>query len=257
MKTTIVSLLTLLAFLPLTAQEGGDAKAKGKGRPGGVEFLKKAEKNGDGKLSQDEVPEQAWERLSRLDTDNDGAVSMRELAAARTQGKGGMKGKGDEPGTPGSGRPDPGEMFARGDTNGDGKISEGEVPAESWERLSRADANNDGGVTREELAAAMRARAGQKSGPEGQGASKGGTKGGGSDAIFGRFDADEDGKLSKDEVSADLWSKITKADTDADGLVSKEELKAVYDARSAAGGGYGPKPDAPKKKRPELEAEEA
>ncbi|MCF6311006.1 MAG: hypothetical protein L3J39_01000 [Verrucomicrobiales bacterium] len=62
----------------------------------GAERFAKADKNGDGKLSQDEVPEKAWKRMSKADKDGDGAVSKEEMAAMHKAraGKGGKKGKG-------------------------------------------------------------------------------------------------------------------------------------------------------------------
>ncbi len=41
------------------------------------------DKNKDGKLTKDEVPERAWQFLSKADADNDGAVTPEELQSAR------------------------------------------------------------------------------------------------------------------------------------------------------------------------------
>lgn len=192
----------------------GAGKADGRpGRPGGAngrpgDFFKNADKNSDGKLSQDEVPEQLWGRISQLDKNEDGGVSMEEMAAGR--GAGG----------PGN----PGDMLKRADKNGDGSVGKDEVPAEVWARMGRLDKNGDDMISKEEFAAA-------RDGMKGKG--KGGRPGdsgqrGGPEAIFGRFDEDKDGKLSSTEVPAEMWAKVSKADTDADGLVSKEEMKEAY-----------------------------
>ena len=55
------------------------------GTPGSSpgEFFARMDKNGDDKLTEDEAPGQAWERLAKLDQDGDGAISKSELAAAR------------------------------------------------------------------------------------------------------------------------------------------------------------------------------
>ncbi len=45
------------------------------------QFFANADKNKDDKLTQDEVPAQAWERLQKLDANKDGAVSKEEMAA--------------------------------------------------------------------------------------------------------------------------------------------------------------------------------
>lgn len=61
------------------------------GSPG--EFFARADKNGDEKLTEDEVSAEAWARLSNLDKNGDGAVGKDELAAAR-DGLGGGAGPG-------------------------------------------------------------------------------------------------------------------------------------------------------------------
>jgi Ca2+-binding EF-hand superfamily protein len=200
---------------------------KPKGRPGdgkGGEFFKNADKNNDGKLSQDEVPEQMWGRISQLDKNEDGAVSMEEMAAMRREGG------------PGG----PGEMLKRADKNGDGSISKDEVPEEAWARLGRLDTNKDGAVSREEFDAARDGMKG-KGGRPGDGAARPA----GPEAIFGKYDENKDGKLSSTEVPAEMWSKVSKADTDADGLVSKDEMKEVYSKMDGYKGDR--KPDGEKK----------
>ncbi len=220
------------------------------GAPG--EMFKRADKNNDGKISKDEVPEQAWERLGKLDTDGDGAVSGEEAKAGRPEG--GRPGEG-RPGGPPS-KEEAAERFAKADKNGDGKLSKDEVPAEHWERLGKLDKDGDNAVSKEEmaaLAAMMRQRSG-KGGPEG-GRGKGGPPEGGPGAMFDRFDKDEDGKLAESEVPEEMWAKVRKADDDADGLVSKAEFDKVMSQRDGRKPG-GDKPgDGEKKKRPALEGD--
>lgn len=200
------------------AGKPGDGGGPGKGKGG--EFFKKADKNSDGKLSSDEVPEQMWSRISKLDKDQDGGVSMEEMAAMRRDGG---------PGGKGEGRPgNPEEMMKRADKNGDGNISKDEVPEQAWARMGRLNKNGDDMISKEEFAAA---RDGMKGKGKGEGPG-GDAQRGGPDAIFGKFDENEDGKLSSSEVPAEMWAKVSKADTDADGLVSKEEMKEVYKKRS-------------------------
>ncbi len=43
--------------------------------------------------------------------------------------------------------------------------------------------------------------------------------------LLKEMDANEDGKLSKDEVKGPLKDEFTKIDTDEDGFISEEELK--------------------------------
>lgn len=255
-----VTMQEMMAGRPGGDRPGGPDGPEGPGRPGGKgkggpEMFQRADKNGDGKLTEDEVP-QMWSRLSQLDKDKDGAVSQEEARAGRPPG--GPEGPG------GPGRPDSAdakargeEMWKRADKNGDGKISQDEVPAEAWERMGRLDQNKDGAVTREEMAAgfaAMRGKGGEpgkgRPGEAGRYGDRGGM--GGPEAMFGRYDENKDGKLGSGEVPAEMWDRLRRADTDADGLVSKEELGKVYQEREKSGEG----PDAPKpaeKKRPALE----
>ncbi len=54
-----------------------------------------------------------------------------------------------------------------------------------------------------------------------------------------RFDANKDGKLSKDEVTDErMWTRLVAADKDGDGIVSKEEMAAMP-ANTPARGGRG------------------
>ena len=126
----------------------------------------------------------------------------------------------------------------RADQNGDGKISQDEVPEQAWARLGKLDTNNDGAVTKEEMAAGMSAMRGAKGkeGEKGQGTKAKGRPGGaGPEALFSRYDEDEDGKIGESDVPAEVWGKLRNADTDADGLVSKEELVKVYQERAQYG----------------------
>jgi hypothetical protein len=99
--------------------------------------------NGDGSLTEDEVPADVWEGLTQADADADGAVTLDELKAAAPEPPDGQKG-------PGS----PEDHFASLDANGDGSLTEDEVPADEWARISQADADSDGAVTLDELKAA-------------------------------------------------------------------------------------------------------
>lgn len=192
---------------------GGPSPGDGKGKGKGGEFIKRLDKNGDGNLAKDEAPEQLWSRMSRLDTNNDEVISAEEFAAARTR------------------MSQPGQMFERLDSNKDGKITQDEVPAPAWERIGKADRDEDGAVSKQEMAAAAAAFAKSKGMDKGKGK---GRPSGGSAPIFGKYDSDNDGKLSREEVPEEMWSRLSKADEDADGLVSKEELQSIYKQRQDA-----------------------
>jgi hypothetical protein len=64
----------------------------------------------------------------------------------------GFGGQGPPAGRPGFAGPPSAEMlFSRFDRNGDGKLTESEVPAGLWQRLRNTDANDDGAITPKEF----------------------------------------------------------------------------------------------------------
>lgn len=82
------------------AQGGGGA---GGGRPSPDALISGADKNGDGKLSADEAPEQMKANFAAIDADSDGFVTREELAA-RFQSRGGRgQGGGAQGGQPSEG----------------------------------------------------------------------------------------------------------------------------------------------------------
>lgn len=80
------------------AADGQEGRRYGKGERGkhkGARFAK-ADKNGDGYLTRDEVGEKRWSRISVADANKDKKVSKAELEKARKSGKLHKKGKRDQ-----------------------------------------------------------------------------------------------------------------------------------------------------------------
>lgn len=124
------------------------------------------DKNEDGKLTKDELPERMQSLLARADENEDGALTKEELlklaereGAFGGPGPGGPGGRegGPGPGGPGGG---PGEFVTRfleqNDANKDGKLSGDEIPERMRQNLARIDTNKDGEVDRAELEAMAR-----------------------------------------------------------------------------------------------------
>jgi len=158
------------------------------------------------------------------------------MAAALSAGVSGTALAADEAGKPGGPRAGGGQFFERLDTDGDGKISEAEAPAQAWERMSKADTDGDGAVSKEELAAAMKARAGA-GGPGGPG----GAKGGMADMMMQRLDTDKDGKITEAEAG-ERWGRMSQLDKNGDGAVTKDELPAGKPGAGKPGAGGPGKP---------------
>lgn len=180
-----VTLDELKAFRPEGDRRGGPGGA------GPEALFKEHDANQDGKLTQDEVPAELWDKLSRADKNQDGAIEPGELRRERPDGPGG-----------------PGGLFERFDANQDGQLTQDEVPAEAWEKLSRGDKNGDGAIQRDELP--------QR--PEGRGGEGGATE------MFKRFDANQDGQLTPDELPEQLRDKIGRVDKNGDGVITPDEL---------------------------------
>ena len=99
LTTLAVLMLGIVLAVPAYAGEGkGDGKRKHKRkRPNAERIFKHFDKNEDGLLTSDEVPERAWKRIAKADEDGDGAVSKKELKKAirKHRGKrGGRRGGG-------------------------------------------------------------------------------------------------------------------------------------------------------------------
>ncbi len=150
-------------------RDNGPGGPQGGGPDEMVKTIMAFDKNGDGKISKEELPERMQGMFDRADTDKDGFLSKDEitkLAAARAGNgpQGGPDGEreGRGPGGPG-GRPD--AVFAALDTNNDGVISADEIKA-SVVSLAKLDKNGDGKITEDEVRPQMPMGRG---GPRGEG----------------------------------------------------------------------------------------
>lgn len=226
--TTVLACAFLLLAAVANAQppkgkpgRPGEGRGRG-GMPGIDQILQRFDANKDGKLSKDELPEQAAERIMRADANGDGVVTKEELEEVRKRIAGGQRGG------EGRGMPNPEQLFQRLDANGDGKLSKDELPERFGQRIMQADADKDGVVTKEEFAEIAKQMGGGRGGPGGQ-----------QDVgqLFARADKNGDGKLTKDELPGPLAERLMKADANGDGALTKAELE---EARKKAPGRPGP-----------------
>lgn len=214
---------------------GGFGGPGGPGGPGGMmrmmPVMAALDADGSGDISAEEI-NNATASLKTLDKNKDGKLTEDELRPNF-----GGRGEGPGGGGPGGGGQGPEAMMAEMmalDKNGDGKLELSEVGERRQGMFARADADKDGSVTRDELRRMIEAqiqggRGGFGGPPEGREGGRGGFGGppegregareggrgegppegrgpgfGGPGAFIDRmfeFDADKDGKLSREELA--------------------------------------------------------
>ena len=189
------------------------------------QIFRHLDRNQDGKVIADEIPDEARGRFDRLaimaDRDGDGAISREEVDQALVKIREQFNGKG--------GQFEPEQVMEYLDRNADGKLSPDEVPNERREMFERGvrfgDRDGDGALDLEELRRIMQWRKAQLAAQAAFGSSTSdtapgtdakpaatkrggknknknkkaaGQRGGGR---LARLDADHDGKLSPDEFA--------------------------------------------------------
>lgn len=215
-----------------------------KSEPDKTGVFKQIDANGDGQISEDEVPEAKRRLFGRLlrrgDSNGDGKLTAEEFAKA-------MQDERPEAPPAGAGQAgdqylrflqaDPQEAFKRLDANGDGKIELTEVPEQARGRLQQFldyfDANADKALSLEEFRKGhemLRTQAGIVQPPRPPMPA----------GLLKVLDTNGDGMLSKEEIAAASES-LGKLDLDGDGAISARELLAVLPAPGPAAAPPGTK----------------
>jgi Ca2+-binding EF-hand superfamily protein len=237
---TLVVCVSLVATAMAQPPAGGEygqvpGGQNGPGGPPPNAMFSAIDTDGDGAISMREL-RKAVVALKQLDTDRDGKITQAEA----------MRG----PIGPGG---DPAAMIdgmMQNDKNGDGKLSKNELPRHMAQMLSSADANGDGSLDRAELTTAMQsartqfgggARGGFGSAPGGFGGANGGDPRPGGPNMM-QYDRNGDGQLSTDEVPTHLRGLLRGADQNGNGTLDTQEMQAVQQRMNERARGQSPLP---------------
>ncbi len=145
-------------------REGGREEGpRGASADDTVQTLMALDRNGDGKISKDELPERMQGMLERGDENKDGVLNadeVRKLAASQapSAGQAGRGGRGPEGAEFAMMRMD--RVLAAVDSDADGTISSEEI-RNSSAALRKLDQDSDGRITQEEARPAMGGRRGR------------------------------------------------------------------------------------------------
>ncbi len=104
------------------------------------------------------------------------------------------------------------------DANGDGVITRDEAPEQMRNRFDRIDANGDGMLETDELEnvpTPWRGRGGPRA------------PGSGPAERLRQFDADADGRITRDELPDRMERVLARFDTNGDGVIDAAELEAM------------------------------
>jgi Ca2+-binding EF-hand superfamily protein len=186
--------------------------------------LRKLDKNGDGKLTQDQA-----------------GMQMMGRGGGRGRGEEGGSGVGDEPPAQAPSAQDLTNMLMAFDANHDGKLQKSEVPERMQGIFERGDTNHDGVLTKDEitkLAEANRQAQNQFGGEGGRGGDgRGRGRGpGGFDLAFNALDTNHDGEISADEI-ANAPMSLKTLDKNGDGQIASDEVTPQFGGRGPGGRG--------------------
>jgi Ca2+-binding EF-hand superfamily protein len=197
-----------------SAQQQQQPPAAGKGtttnQPGNqkaphfdaARFVKDHDKNGDGKLGKDELPQGAQDEFAQIDTNKDGSISPDELQqhADRMAAQ----------------RPQLVEVIFYAIDVPEEPVTTQELQS-AYDQLRKLDKNSDGKIDDSELKMMREQRKKERT-----------------DHVFAALDRNKDGKIGKDEARG-LWAdNFAQLDKNNDGFIDHQEVEAACAAHAAA-----------------------
>jgi Ca2+-binding EF-hand superfamily protein len=189
----------------MNAQQFDGWRTKNLHQHAGQSF-KRADWNGDGKLSFDEFANPIRASLERADKQSTGVIFCHLANAAAPAPAQGHRRRGGSRGA--------GSFCSRDDLNHDGKITRAELDQALHQQFAAA--AKGGALTRDQFTGMQSTRAQATSG-----------------RAFQRLDANHDGKLSLDEFAATQQRAFERLDRNNDGVITRDELASAR--RSYAG----------------------
>ena len=201
--------------------------------PSAAEFIKRLDKDGDGKVSSEELPETYRARLGvkfeKFDKNKDGALNQEEVAAILTASYSSRRSSGTPsrdsdrpmPSTRDAAQPSQDALFAILDRDRDGKLSRRELEA-AGSILSRLDRDKDGMLSKGEIAAVASDR------PSRERSSRERDSRGGISSYAKRLDKNNDGKITREEASGPIKERFDSLDEDGDGILKVEDVEKAF-----------------------------
>jgi Ca2+-binding EF-hand superfamily protein len=162
------------------------------------------DRNGDGVLTKDEVPERMQGMFDRIDTNHDGKLTQDEIKASASA-QHGPNGRAQRGGEPTSRDP----LLKALDTNQDGVISADEIAAAPTS-LKTLDKDGDGTITQAEVRPPQMTPTDRAK------------------HMLDEWDTNKDGKISKPEAPDRMQQQFETVDTNHDGFLTEDELTVYF-----------------------------
>jgi len=224
MPKFLLPLLLLCVAAPVWCQPPGGFGRGGMPRSPAFEAL---DTDKDGVISAAELASAAAS-LKPLDKNGDGKLTVDEV---RPQ-MGGRGRRGGEPGeTQGPSADDMVQTLMAFDKNGDGKLTRDELPERMQGLFDRADADKNGALTPDEIRKSAQATAAPAGPGPGRGEEPNFMR---MDPILAALDTNSDGEISASEIAAAATS-LKKLDKNGDGRLSEYEVRPSFGPRRGRG----------------------